>query len=88
MVGVLFHPSFSLANEESSSSPRSFLQSNILQSFPVFVPAPFLPATDADQPCLDEHDQVIIEDGVDQGVGQAVQGQHVVQHLKAGPCRV
>ena len=47
--------------------------------------SPFLSCTQVGYPGLDEHDQVLIEDDVDQGVGHTGQGEQVVKNLQAGP---
>ena len=43
--------------------------------------SPFLSCTQVGYPGLDEHDQVLIEDDVDQRVGHAGQGQQVGENL-------
>ena len=51
-------------------------------------PSPFLSCTHVSYPGLDEHDQVLIEDDIDQEVGHTGQGEQVVKNLQTGPCVV
>ena len=62
----------------------SYNKQNITTS-PTMFSSPFLSCTQVGYPGLDEHDQVLIQDDVHQGVGHTGQGEQVVKNLQAGP---